>query len=615
MGVWRKRESTAEDLNLLPRFTRAGMVEVPRHRLPDHEMLPQTAYQIVLDEVMLDGNARFNLATFVTTWMDEEADRLYAATFDKNMIDKDEYPQTAEIESRCVRMLADLWHAPKASESVGTSTTGSSEGCMLAGLALKRRWQQARREAGKPTDRPNIVMGANVQVVWEKFANYWEVEPRYVPLEGNVFHLTADRLLDHVDENTIGVVAVLGSTMDGSYEPVQEICAALDEFETTGGISVPVHVDAASGGFVAPFVQPDLVWDFRLPRVVSIQASGHKFGLVYPGVGWVLWRDTVHLPEDLVFHVNYLGGDMPTFALNFSRPGAQVVLQYFQFLRLGREVPPRPADLPGRGRPRRPGPRGDAGVRRGVRRTGAPGGHLLGERRGHEVRRVRRLPEAARTRLARAGVHDASEAGRPGGPPGRGPQRLQPRHGRAVPEGPARGGRLARQPRRADAARGAAQQLPPLRGSLMVAAVLPSRKLLVDIRRRLVYFLAAGAFVVLLAGSGFAALEDRAVANYWEGIWWALSLMTTVGFIGEAPETVGGQVLSSVLMVSGFALMALVTAGISSLFVREELPDVEAEEAFETQALRLLADLSGRLARLEEAVAAAGTNDPGDPQS
>jgi glutamate decarboxylase len=312
-------------------------VEVPKHRLPDQAMLPQTAYQIVMDEVMLDGNARFNLATFVTTWMDEEADRLYAATFDKNMIDKDEYPQTAEIEARCVSMLADLWHSPDADGSVGTSTTGSSEGCMLAGLALKRRWQQARRAAGKPADHPNIVMGGNVQVVWEKFANYWEVEPRYVPLEGDVFHLTADRLLDHVDENTIGVVVVLGSTMDGTYEPVQEICALLDDYERTSGISVPVHVDAASGGFVAPFVQPDLVWDFRLPRVVSIQASGHKFGLVYPGVGWVLWRDAPHLPEDLVFHVNYLGGDMPTFALNFSRPGAQVVLQYFQFLRLGRD--------------------------------------------------------------------------------------------------------------------------------------------------------------------------------------------------------------------------------------------------------------------------------------
>jgi glutamate decarboxylase len=336
MGVWRSRQPT-EDLTVLPRFTRAGMVTVPKHRLPDREMLPETAYQIVIDEVMLDGNARFNLATFVTTWMDDEADRLYAATFDKNMIDKDEYPQTAEIEERCVRMLADLWHAPQAAEGVGTSTTGSSEGCMLAGLAMKRRWQHARRASGKPTDRPNIVMGGNVQVVWEKFANYWEVEPRYVPLEGNVFHLTADRLLEHVDENTIGVVAVLGSTMDGSYEPIQEICAALDDYEAQSGVSVPVHVDAASGGFIAPFLQPELVWDFRLDRVVSIQASGHKFGLVYPGIGWVLWRDKAHLPEDLVFHVNYLGGDMPTFALNFSRPGAQVVLQYFQFLRLGRE--------------------------------------------------------------------------------------------------------------------------------------------------------------------------------------------------------------------------------------------------------------------------------------
>ena len=336
MGVWKSRP-TADDSALLPRFTRSGMLAVPKDHLPDQPMLPQTAYQIVLDEVMLDGNARFNLATFVTTWMDEEADRLYAATVDKNMIDKDEYPQTAEIEARCVRMLADLWHAPHAAESVGTSTTGSSEGCMLGGLALKRRWQQGRRAAGQPTDRPNIVMGANVQVVWEKFANYWEVEPRYVPLDGDVFHLTPDHLMEYVDEKTIGVVAVLGSTMDGSYEPVQEICAELDRYEQRSGVSVPVHVDAASGGFIAPFIQPDLVWDFRLERVVSIQASGHKFGLVYPGVGWVLWREARFLPEELVFHVNYLGGDMPTFALNFSRPGAQVVLQYFQFLRLGRE--------------------------------------------------------------------------------------------------------------------------------------------------------------------------------------------------------------------------------------------------------------------------------------
>ena len=337
MAVWQSEGNQSPDLTVTPRFTRSGMMNVPKDRLPDGPMLPQTAYEIVRDEVMLDGNARFNLATFVTTWMDEEADRLYAATFDKNMIDKDEYPQTAEIENRCVAMLAELWNAPDVATTVGTSTTGSSEGCMLGGLALKRRWQQKRRIEGKSTDRPNIVMGGNVQVVWEKFANYWEVEPRYVPLEGDVFHLTTDRLIDYIDENTIGVVAVLGSTMDGTYEPVEQICAFLDQYEKDTGISIPVHVDAASGGFIAPFIHQDLVWDFRLERVASIQSSGHKFGLVYPGVGWVLWRKAEYLPEELVFHVNYLGGDMPTFALNFSRPGAQVVLQYYQFLRLGKE--------------------------------------------------------------------------------------------------------------------------------------------------------------------------------------------------------------------------------------------------------------------------------------
>ncbi|MGZ4444865.1 MAG: glutamate decarboxylase [Nocardioidaceae bacterium] len=321
----------------IPRFTRSTLLGVPKDRLPDLEMLPQTAYQLVRDEVMLDGNARFNLATFVTTWMDDEADRLYAATFDKNIVDKDEYPQTADIEARCVRMLAYVWHTPDPNDSIGTSTTGSSEGCMLAGLALKRRWQHRRRAAGRPADRPNLVMGRNVQVVWEKFAEYWDVEPRYVPLDADHLYLTADRMLPYVDENTIGVVAVLGSTMEGSYEPVAEICGVLDDLEVRTGVSVPVHVDAASGGFVAPFIQPDLVWDFRLPRVVSIQASGHKYGLVYPGVGWVLWRHRDNLPKELVFDVNYLGGDMPSFALNFSRPGAQVLLQYFQFLRLGRD--------------------------------------------------------------------------------------------------------------------------------------------------------------------------------------------------------------------------------------------------------------------------------------
>jgi glutamate decarboxylase len=323
----------AAELSLDPLFT----VErrVPRHEIPPGEMAADLAYQIVHDELMIDGNARLNVATFVTTWMEPQAERLVAECADKNMIDKDEYPQTAELEVRCVNILSRLWHAPEASEATGCSTTGSSEAAMLGGLALKRRWQKRRAAEGKPADRPNLVMGVNVQVCWEKFANYWDVEMRLVPMEGDRFHLSAEEAVALCDENTIGVVAILGSTFDGSYEPVEEVCAALDAFQERTGIDVPVHVDGASGAFVAPFLDPDLEWDFRLPRVASINASGHKYGLVYPGVGWIVWRDAEALPEDLIFWVNYLGDNMPTFALNFSRPGAQVVAQYYNFLRLG----------------------------------------------------------------------------------------------------------------------------------------------------------------------------------------------------------------------------------------------------------------------------------------
>ena len=308
---------------------------LPKHRISEAEIPADVAYQIIHDELMLDGNARMNLATFVTTWMEPQAEKLMAECLDKNMIDKDEYPQTAELEARCVNILSRLWHAPEAERATGCSTTGSSEAAMLGGLALKRQWEKRRADAGEPVDKPNLVMGVNVQVCWEKFANYWDVEMRLVPMEGDRFHLSAEEAVKLCDENTIGVVAILGSTFDGSYEPVDEICAVLDAFEARTGIDVPVHVDGASGAFVAPFVDPDLVWDFRLPRVVSINASGHKYGLVYPGVGWIIWRDAESLPDELIFWVNYLGDNMPTFALNFSRPGAQVVAQYYNFLRLG----------------------------------------------------------------------------------------------------------------------------------------------------------------------------------------------------------------------------------------------------------------------------------------
>src|SRR4051812_37250036 len=324
------------DLAVAPIFGLEGLT-IPRHELPPGELAPDVTYEIIHDELMLDGNARLNAATFVTTWMEPQADRLMAECFDKNMIDKDEYPQTAEIETRCVNMLSRLWHAPDVHQATGCSTTGSSEAAMLGGLALKRRWRRRREAAGKPADRPNLVMGINVQVCWEKFANYWDVEMRLVPMDGDRFHLSAEEAVRLCDENTIGVVAILGSTFDRSYEPIQQICAALDAFQAEPGSGVPVHVDGASGACVAPFVDRDLVWDFGLPRVASINASGHKYGLVYPGVGWIVWRDPEALPADLIFWVNYLGDDMPTFALNFSRPGAQVVAQYYNFLRLGFE--------------------------------------------------------------------------------------------------------------------------------------------------------------------------------------------------------------------------------------------------------------------------------------
>lgn len=332
------KELSEEDRVLVPTYARSALDEsVPKYEIPDAEMLPQTAHDLIHDELMLDGNARLNLATFVTTWMEPEAGSLMAETFDKNMIDKDEYPQTASIEARCVNMIARLWNSPEDEEALGTSTIGSSEAAMLGGMALLKTWRKRREAEGKPADKPNMVMGINVQVCWEKFCVYWDIEPRLVPMEDGRYHLGVEEALELCDENTIAVVVIMGSTFDGSYEPVQDMCVALDKLQDSKGLDIPIHVDGASGGFVAPFLQPDLEWDFRVSRVQSINASGHKYGLVYPGVGWIIWRNKEALPEELVFKVNYLGGEMPTFSLNFSRPGNQVLAQYYNFLRLGKD--------------------------------------------------------------------------------------------------------------------------------------------------------------------------------------------------------------------------------------------------------------------------------------
>ncbi|WP_280234895.1 glutamate decarboxylase [Nocardia cyriacigeorgica] len=317
----------ADDLFALPAFGRSA----PKAGFPEPELLPQVAYEIVHDELALDGVSRMNLATFCTTWIDDQARRLMFESIDKNIVDKDEYPQTAELEHRAVRMVADLWCAPDPAATLGTSTIGSSEAAMLGGLAAKFRW----RARGGGTGMPNFVCGP-VQVCWEKFARYFDVEIRQIPLRGDRYTMHPDDVAAHCDENTIMVVPTFGQTFTGLFEDVVGISKALDDIQAATGLDIPIHVDAASGGFLAPFTAPELVWDFRLPRVKSINASGHKTGLAPLGVGWAIWREAADLPDELIFDVDYLGGSMATFNLNFSRPGGQAITQYYEFIRLGR---------------------------------------------------------------------------------------------------------------------------------------------------------------------------------------------------------------------------------------------------------------------------------------
>lgn len=309
---------------------------LPRYEIPKYQHAPDSVFQIIRDELVLDGNDRQNLCTFCQTWEEKQVRKLMDLSINKNLIDKDEYPQTAEIEERCVNMIANLWNAPEGMNPIGTSGVGSSEGCMLGGLAMLWRWRKRRKEAGLSIDKPNLVCGP-VQVVWKKFCLYWDIEIREVPMEKGRYEMTPESMLERVDENTICVVPTFGLTFTGMYESVKDLSDALDKLEEEKGIDVDIHVDGASGAFIAPFCTPDILWDFRVNRVKSISASGHKYGLSPLGAGWVVWKDVKYLPEELIFKVNYLGGDMPVFQINFSRPAGQIVSQYYLFLRLGYE--------------------------------------------------------------------------------------------------------------------------------------------------------------------------------------------------------------------------------------------------------------------------------------
>jgi len=334
------RDDKLEDSYETPVFgsTESGS-SIPKDILGKNSIAPKTAYRLIKDELMNEGNARLNLATFCQTYMEDEATKLMAETLEKNAIDKSEYPQTTEMENRCVNMIANLWHVPKDMNYLGTSTVGSSEACMLGGMTMKFRWRNRAEKLGIDISKkkPNLVISSGFQVCWEKFCVYWDIEMRLVPMDEEHMSLNIDKVLDYVDEYTIGVVALQGITYTGKFDDIKALDELLEKYNKTAPISVPIHVDGASGGLFTPFINPDMEWDFRLKNVVSISTSGHKYGLVYPGIGWIIWKDEEYLPKELIFEVSYLGGKMPTMAINFSRSASQVIGQYYNFLRLGFE--------------------------------------------------------------------------------------------------------------------------------------------------------------------------------------------------------------------------------------------------------------------------------------
>ncbi|KAI9730248.1 MAG: hypothetical protein M1834_006012 [Cirrosporium novae-zelandiae] len=327
--------STPDEYTVSVYGSRFAAEELPKNEMPDREMPREIAYRMIRDDLSLDGNPMLNLASFVTTYMEDEAEKLMTEAFAKNFIDYEEYPASAEIQNRCVAMIARLFNIPTHEEhnhALGTSTVGSSEAIMLSTLAMKKRWQNARKAAGKDYSNPNIVMNSAVQVCWEKAARYFDIEEKYVYCTEDRYVIDPEEAVNLVDENTIGICAILGTTYTGEYEDVK----AINDLLIKRGMDTPIHVDAASGGFVAPFVAPNLQWDFRLEKVVSINVSGHKYGLVYPGVGWCVWRAPEYLPKELVFNINYLGADQASFTLNFSKGASHVIGQYYQMIRLGK---------------------------------------------------------------------------------------------------------------------------------------------------------------------------------------------------------------------------------------------------------------------------------------
>ena len=322
-----------------PVFGSSQMREpAPSQYIPEHRTSSEIAYQIVKDETFPQTQPRLNLATFVTTYMDDYGTRLMNEAIGINFIDETEYPRVAVMCGRCINMVANMWNSPEQAEwKAGAVGIGSSEACMLGGVSAWLRWRKRRKDQGKPYDKPNLVMSTAYQVVWEKFCQLWQIEMRTVPITHEHPTLDIKQAINMCDENTICIVPIAGVTWTGMNDDIEGLNKALDKYNSKTGYDIPIHVDAASGGFILPFINPRKKWDFRLKWVISISTSGHKYGLVYPGLGWVIWRDKKYLPDEMSFSVNYLGANVTQVGLNFSRPAAQILGQYYNFLHLGME--------------------------------------------------------------------------------------------------------------------------------------------------------------------------------------------------------------------------------------------------------------------------------------
>lgn len=338
MAMLYGKDSQSESKFLKPIFgSTAEDKDIPKYQLNQKGIEPREAYELVKDELLDEGNSRLNLATFCQTYMEPEAEKLMSETLSKNAIDKSEYPRTADLENRCVNMIAHLWNADPQEKYMGTSTIGSSEACMLGGMAMKFKWRKNAEKQGLDVNaqKPNLIISSGYQVCWEKFCVYWDIEMRTVPMDKDHMSMNLDKVMDYVDDYTIGIVGILGITYTGQYDDIEGLDKLVEAHNKNSKFPIYIHVDAASGGFYAPFMNPDFKWDFRLKNVVSINSSGHKYGLVYPGVGWILWRDKQFLPKELVFKVSYLGGELPTMAINFSHSASQLIGQYYNFIRYG----------------------------------------------------------------------------------------------------------------------------------------------------------------------------------------------------------------------------------------------------------------------------------------